>query len=79
MFCVPEGSDVVSTVNCVRVAFTVMLSGADAVAGGDCESATCSVNGYVPTVVGVPEITQFGGTPTRFNPGGKLPEVTLQV
>ena len=75
----PAGSDVVTTVNCVRVAFTVMLSGADAVAGGDCESATCTVNGYVPTVVGVPEITPLGGTLPDSIPGGKLPEVTLQV
>ena len=77
MFCVPVGSDVVTTVNCVRVAFTVILRGAAAVAGGDCESATCTVNGYAPVIVGMPEITPLAES--RFNPGGKAPDVMLQA
>ncbi len=46
-----------------------MLRGADAVAGGDCESETWTVNGFLPVIVGMPEISPVGAS--RFNPGGK--------
>ena len=73
----PGGSDVVTTVSCVRIAFTVMLSGADAVAGGDCESATCTVKFDVPAVVGVPVIAPV--LAFKCKPSGNVPLVRLQV
>ncbi len=43
-------------------------------------SVTCTVNPYVPLVVGVPEIVVLG-VPVELivRPGGRLPEITLHV
>ena len=38
----------------------------------DCESITCTVNGEVPGVVGVPEMMPLFGS--RFKPSGNVPE-----
>ena len=48
-----------------------------AVAGGDSESATCTVKLAVPVAVGVPEMFPLLGS--IESPAGRLPLMTLQV
>ena len=54
----------------------VRLRFAVAVAGGLCESLTCTVKRWVPWLVGVPVMAP---EELKVRPAGKLPEVIDQV
>jgi hypothetical protein len=54
----------------------VRLRFAVAVAGGVCESLTCTVKSWVPWLVGAPVMA---AEELRVRPAGKLPEVIDQV
>lgn len=70
------GNDVVVIDGDCAAAATVMLRFALAVAAGELESVTRTVNAVVPVCVGVPEITP---ELEMTNPAGKLPFVTAQL
>ena len=73
-----ESAEAVKTVELgVSAAVTTSDNVAVAVAGGFSGSATCTVKVEVPTAVGVPVIAPVAGA--SVNPGGRLPEVMLQV
>ena len=54
----------------------VMLKDAEALAGVDAESVTCSVKVELPAVVGMPLIIPVL---LRLKPDGRLPVIMLQV
>src|SRR5687768_11606617 len=53
----------------------VMLNARVATCCGADESSTCTTNGEVPAVVGVPEMTPLG---LNVSPGGSRPDARLQ-
>ena len=63
----------VVVVGTVQPAATVMLSSCVAITCGELESATCTVKGKVPAVVGVPLITPDDES---VKPGGNFPTET---